>query len=109
MTRDPTLKDDEAIHSHVRFLERRLTPSRLQHSLGVMRVMRELVPVYALDLKQATLAGLLHDTARDMPAKRLLSLAQQAGIPITHAEDAHPIYLHGPVGAYIVSSRLGDP
>ena len=35
------------------FLEQVLTPSRLQHSLGVMQVMQELTPIYALDPEKA--------------------------------------------------------
>ena len=41
------------------FLASVLTRPRLQHSLGVMRVMGELTEIYDLDPTQALLAGLL--------------------------------------------------
>jgi predicted HD superfamily hydrolase involved in NAD metabolism len=93
------------------FLESVLTPERLQHSLGVKYVMQELAGIYSLDAEQAELAGLLHDAAKDMESSRQMALAEEAGVDIRHPCEWHPFYLHGPVGAYVVSRQLGvgDP
>lgn len=40
------------MEQYLAFLEGRLAPSRFQHSLGVMQVMAELAPIYALDPAQ---------------------------------------------------------
>jgi predicted HD superfamily hydrolase involved in NAD metabolism len=73
--------------------------------------MGELAGVYSLDCEQAELAGLLHDAAKDMEPERQLSLAEEAGVDIRHPCERDPFYLHGPVGAYVVSRQLGigDP
>ena len=96
---------------YLAFLESVLTPERLQHSLGVEHVMEELAGVYSLDREQAALTGLLHDVAKDMEPERQMALATEAGIDIGHPCERDPFYLHGPVGAYVVSKRLGvgDP
>lgn len=60
------MSDKELIDRYLPFLKGLLTPPRLQHSLGVMRVMAELAPIYSLDRAQAMTVGLLHDAARDL-------------------------------------------
>jgi predicted HD superfamily hydrolase involved in NAD metabolism len=89
------------------FTERILAPPRYQHSLGVMRVMAELAEIYSLDCAKAMTAGLLHDAAKDLNLTHQLALAEEAGIEFHHPCDKLPVYLHGPVGAYIVSEELG--
>ena len=88
-----------------------LTPPRLQHAIGVMQRMGELAELYGLNHDRAMVAGLLHDTAKDLPAEALLGLAKKAGVVFEHDCEQLPIYLHGPVGAYMVRTALGitDP
>jgi predicted HD superfamily hydrolase involved in NAD metabolism len=71
-----------------------------------MRVMVELAEIYSLDSEQAQTTGLLHDAARDMSDAELLTLAQEAGIELSDPCERHPVYLHAPVGAYLVSREL---
>lgn len=92
---------------HLPFLANALTAPRLQHSLGVMQVMDELAEIYDLDRTQALLAGLLHDAAKDLSVERQLALAEEAGIAFEYECERHPVYLHAPVGAYVVSQELG--
>jgi predicted HD superfamily hydrolase involved in NAD metabolism len=89
------------------FLRRMLTPERLAHSLGVMRVMGDLAAIYDLDRAQALMAGLLHDAGKDLPPARQLALAEEAGFTFAHLCERLPVYLHAPVGAYLVSRDLG--
>lgn len=88
------------------FLKNSLSPARLQHSLGVMQVMKELSPIYSLDLTQAMTAGLLHDAAKDLSLERQLALAEEARLEFNEDCEKHPIYLHAPVGAYLVKREL---
>ena len=93
------------------YLSQRLTPARLQHSQGVMRVMADLVDIYGLDRDQALTAGLLHDAAKDLNQAQLLALAEEGGIELSDPCDQHPVYLHALVGAFLVQRDLeiSDP
>ena len=99
------------VKHYLAFLRSVLTPERFSHSLGVMQVMGELAGVYSLDQERAELAGLLHDAAKDMESERQMALAEEARIEFRYLCERDPLYLHGPVGAYVVSKELGvsDP
>jgi predicted HD superfamily hydrolase involved in NAD metabolism len=101
------LSDKKLIDRYLPFLKSILTPPRLQHSLGVMRVMAELTSIYSLDRAQAMTAGLLHDVARDLSSEDQLVLAEEAGIELCDPCEQHPVYLHALVGAYLVAKELG--
>jgi predicted HD superfamily hydrolase involved in NAD metabolism len=94
------------VAEYIPFLVNVLTLSRLRHSLGVMQVMGELAEICHLDRTQALLAGLLHDAAKDLSVERQLALAEEAQIEFHHDCERHPVYLHAPVGAYIVARDL---
>jgi len=89
------------------FLERVLTPPRLQHSIGVMHVMTELAEIYSLDRTQALTAGLLHDAAKDLEPEQQLALVEEAGLELHHPCERHPVYLHAPASACLVSKEFG--
>ncbi len=98
------MKPMEVYHA---YLTQHLTPARLQHSIGVMRLMQDLAELYGLDLDRAITAGLLHDVAKDLSPEELLTLAEQGGITFAYPCEQIPMYLHGPVGAYLVQTELG--
>ena len=80
-------------------LEKRLKPSRFRHSLGVARTAARLAERFGQDAKQAQLAGLLHDCAREFPNDSLLAEAEKRGLPIGPVERSMPLLLHAPLGA----------
>lgn len=88
------------------FVKDVLTPQRFQHSLGVMQVMGELASVYRLDQSTALVIGLLHDATKDIEAVQQLQFAQKANIPLYETCDRNPLYLHGPVSAYLIAKEL---
>lgn len=100
------MTDQEHIDQYLPFLQSLLTPPRLQHSLGVMQVMADLAPLYALDRMQAMTAGLLHDVARDLSSQQQMELAEEAAIQFRDPCERHPVYLHPLVGAYLVNKEL---
>ena len=104
---DCHLSDKELLDRYLPFLNSLLTRSRLQHSVGVMRVMAELTLTYSLDRARAMTAGLLHDAARDLSLEDQLALAEEAGIELRDPCEQHPVYLHALVGAYLVAKELG--
>jgi len=88
-------------------LETYLSPQRLRHSMGVMETMGALVDVYGLDREPAITAGLLHDIAKELPVERQIALVREAGIAIRRPCERHPMYLHGPVSAYLARVEFG--
>jgi len=92
---------------HLNYLAQRLTPARLQHSLGVMQVMAELAPLYDLDPEQAQLAGLAHDAGKELPLERMFDIARLIGFPLDEPGNSLPLYLHGPCCAYIAEHEMG--
>lgn len=97
MTDDPNLT----------YLTKHLTPARLEHSLGVMRVMAALAPVYGLDPTAAHIAGLVHDAGKELSMEKMVSIARLIQFPLDELVNRHPLYLHGPCSAYVAQYELG--
>lgn len=73
-----------------------------------MQVMGELAEVYGLDQQQAMIAGLLHDAAKDFTPEKQEEGYRASGYQIKHpVERDYNLYLHGPVGAYVVETDYG--
>ena len=77
------------------------------HSLGVGRTAERLARGQGLPGEKGFLAGILHDYAREMSDASLLKEAKRFHIPVDRVTLAHPILLHGPVGAALVQRELG--
>ena len=99
------MSGDQYIQKYLPHLENRLTPQRLKHSLGVMKIMTELTPIYLLDRTQALIAGLLHDIARDLASEQQQEIADKNGIDRLYLCENHPVYLHALVGAHLVRTE----
>ncbi len=84
-----------------------LSKERFDHSLGVMQTARSLALRHGADPEKASLAGLVHDYARDLGDEVLLDKAQEFGLIITPMERAFPKLLHGPVAAQLIERELG--
>ncbi len=93
------------------FARRKLTHSRFEHSLGVMRVMGELASIYAFDHTPALVCGILHDAAKELPIEDQIELARKSNTSLSAPCDRHPMFLHGPAGACYITQELGisDP
>ena len=89
------------------YLTHHLSPARMQHSLGVMQVMKQLTPIYGLDPTAAQLAGLTHDAGKELSQIQMLEIAQVTHIPLNEPSDSDPLYLHGPCSAYVASHEMG--
>lgn len=78
----------------------RLSPARLAHSRRVAAEAAELARLHGAAPAAAELAGLLHDSCRELPAVEILAAAARYGIPVGLAEARRPVgLLHGPVAA----------
>ena len=85
-----------------------VTAPRWRHIEGVVAMARELARRFGLDEGQAALAALLHDAARDWPARSLEQAAEaDAGVPPDPVERSSPELLHGRAAAWWARRHLG--
>lgn len=101
MTDDTLLKDAES------YARERLSDKRYDHTLRVAGTAERLAKHHGLDPRRARLAGLLHDTAREVGKEELLRVAEEENLPVGDFEREKPILLHGPVAAELLRKDLG--
>ena len=92
-------------------LKKYLDEDRLWHTLGVMQMSASLAIRYDYPMERAQLAGLLHDCAKCIPAKKKLKICKENKIPVTDFEREHTFLLHAKVGAWVAREKYGvtDP
>ncbi|MEN6316022.1 MAG: bis(5'-nucleosyl)-tetraphosphatase (symmetrical) YqeK [Clostridiaceae bacterium] len=88
-------------------LQQMLSPKRFAHSVHVMEASRMLAEKYGEDLEKATLAGLIHDCARDLGKAETIVLCSKYGIVVDDIMRCQPELLHGKVGAYLARDVFG--
>ncbi len=91
----------------VKTLKTTLNESRYIHSLSVSDTAVELAQRFHIDEKQARLAGILHDCAREIPTSSLIDVAQKRQIKIGLIEEHQPILLHARLGAIMAQEKYG--
>lgn len=84
-----------------RELQTRLSSKRYRHSIGVAEEAERLAERYGADEKQAYLAGLIHDCAKEVSESETLRLLKEFGIACDAVALHTPKILHGPLGACI--------
>ena len=94
-----------------RQLQEKLKPHRYEHTLGVSYTAVCLAMRYGCDMKQAELAGLLHDCARQFKVEEMVKKCTKYEIEITESERQNPLLLHAKLGARIASEEyhVEDP
>lgn len=90
----------------VDFLRGRLQEKRFKHSLGVMNMAERLARKYNVDVKEAKIAGLLHDCAKNMSNQELIEYCKNNGIEIDDIKMQSPGILHADVGADIAKKKF---
>lgn len=88
-------------------LEKKLPHRRFVHTKGVAEVAGCLARRYGVDPEQAELAGWLHDCARVYPTSALIDECARRTIAIAPIDEASPILLHAPLGAYLARDVYG--
>jgi predicted HD superfamily hydrolase involved in NAD metabolism len=99
--------DDALLDDAESYARERLSDKRYAHTLRVAETAERLAKLHGLDPERARLAGLLHDTAREVGKEELLRVAEEDGLPIGDFEREQPILLHGPVAAKLAREDLG--
>lgn len=92
-------------------VQRRLSPERFRHVLGVVGTSLELAGRYGVDPEKARIAALLHDVAKEYSRERLLKAALDFGIVLSELELRATALIHAPVGAEMARREFGvdDP
>lgn len=74
---------------------------RYEHTLGVAYTATALAMCHGVSLKNAELAGLLHDCAKCLTDEKRLSICEKHNISINDIERRNPFLLHAKVGSYL--------
>lgn len=80
---------------------------RFEHTLGVEFTSAALAMRYGASVKNAQIAGLLHDCAKCLSDEKRLAICKKKGIPISALEEENPFLLHAKVGAYLAKKEYG--
>ncbi|MBQ7934640.1 MAG: bis(5'-nucleosyl)-tetraphosphatase (symmetrical) YqeK [Lachnospiraceae bacterium] len=82
-------------------MEKQQDAKRYEHTLGVAYTATALAMKYGVSLKDAQLAGLLHDCAKCLSDKKKLSICEKHGLPVSEVEMRNPFLLHAKVGGFL--------
>jgi predicted HD superfamily hydrolase involved in NAD metabolism len=101
------MSDDALLKDAQSYARERLSGKRYEHTLRVAETAERLARLHGLDPERARLAGLLHDSAREVGREELLRVAQEGSLPVSDLERERPMLLHGPVAAELSRKDLG--
>lgn len=82
-------------------MEKTLDAERFEHTLGVEYTAAALAMRYGAAVKDAQLAGLLHDCAKCLSDDKRLSICEKHNISISDYERRNPSLLHAKVGSFL--------
>lgn len=88
-----------------KILKHKLPPMRYEHSLSVSFTCMALAMRYGADLKQAEVAGLLHDCGKRYSDDIILKKCQKHGIDVSPQEEEALSTLHAKYGAWLAKNR----
>lgn len=88
-------------------LKQHLKESRYQHSIGVEEVSHDLAVIYGCDIKKACIAGILHDSAKNLTGGELMEECRRYHLPINEEETGNAALLHAKVGAVYAKKIYG--
>lgn len=91
-------------------MERALDDKRYEHTLGVAYTAAALAMCHDASIKDAQLAGLLHDCAKCLSDEKRLSICEKHNISINEIERRNPALLHTKVGSFLAMEeyRVSD-
>lgn len=88
-------------------IKQKLTNQRYEHTLRVVEEAVKLAQLYQVSTEKAGLAAMLHDYAKNMPAKDLKRMIVNNPVLPKDLLDYHQELWHGPVGATLIKQELG--
>lgn len=90
-------------------LKKALSEDRYEHTLRVAERAYTLAEAHHYNQRKATVAGYLHDCAKNYKDSKLLKLADKYHIRISEAERNNTDLLHAKVGAYVTRDKFKVP
>ncbi len=88
-------------------LQKKLTPHRYRHSLGVEDTCAALAAAWNYPVRLARMAGILHDCAKSLSDSKYFKVCEKNGISISPAEQKAPYLLHAKVGSVYAEKKYG--
>ena len=86
-------------------LQKALTPKRYLHTLGVAYLSASLAMCHGVSHRDALIAGLLHDCAKNHSEPEMLKQCIEKEIPLTEHEKRIPELIHAAYGAYLAKEE----
>lgn len=88
-------------------LQQTLHPKRYVHTLGVAYLSASLAMCHKISHRDALIAGLLHDCAKNHPEEFMLSECVRLHMELSEYEKQLPELIHAPYGAYLAQTQYG--
>ncbi len=98
---------NELILSIQNKLQQSLKPLRYIHTLGVAYLSASLAMCHGTSHKDALIAGLLHDCAKNYPEDTMLEECIKLEITLSECEKSIPELIHAAYGAYLAREEYG--
>ena len=87
-------------------MQKELNSKRYEHTLSVAYTAANLAMVHGANIDKALVAGMLHDCAKCIPGKKLISICEKNSIDISEVEISNPsALLHAKVGAHLAHTK----
>ena len=86
-------------------LRKYLDENRWYHTQGVRYTSASLAMAHGVDMHKAETAGLLHDSAKNIPDAKKIRLCEKNHIPMTDVEKDNPFLLHAKLGAWVAEEK----
>ena len=100
-----TIVIDEKYDKCRKLLKDSISKKRYLHSIGVSDTAACLAMRYGYDIRNAALAGLLHDCAKGLGVDELFETVTRAGIEISPIERDNPELLHSKAGSVVAKEK----
>lgn len=97
---------NKELQSIISITSDRLSKKRFRHSLGVMYTAANMAMRYGVDIERASLAGILHDIAKEHSDSKLIEICNKNNVSISNYEMEKPYLLHGKAAACIAAKKL---
>ena len=87
-------------------MEKELHAKRYEHTLSVAYTAASLAMIHDVEPNKALIAGMLHDCAKCLSNKKLISICEKNDLPISETELQNPAaLLHAKVGSFLAKEK----
>lgn len=101
------MKEKEEIARLRKAIKKLQSKKRYEHTLGVEFTAASLAMRYGASIRDARLAGLLHDCTKCLSEEKQLAYCKKHAISITETERRNPFLLHAKTGAWLAAEKYG--